>query len=411
MTIYRRQPDGTYRAGTPARAAVERSSDVIVSHGVGRSDAPVYLTRAPADAPAAGARDPLALIPVYRAIQLLQTAAMQMPLVVERNGQKLTGSAVPDLIRKPSLELDRSEFVAQCVMSLAMTGELFLRRIRVGGAIVELRVLDPNAVTVTRHEKTRAVTYHVAGEKLTTDDVDYQTLMRRPGQLRGWGPIQAARSELGSQADIRDYASRWFQGSGIPQALLRSDQPLTADEAQGYRDQWNGYDREAGTFRDRDGSNPSGVRVLGKGLDFQPLFLNPSDAQWLDVRQFNVTDVARLFGVPSTLMLVALEGNSMTYSNVEQEWLAFVRFTLMGYLRRIEEALTHLAPLGQTVRFNLDALLRSDTSTRYSSYETAIRSGWMTPDEARAHEDLPPLTPYQRDQVAAANGAQKQEVR
>lgn len=401
MTIYRRQADGSYSVAgsgaSPAAGPALRSEVVTADRGT-----PVYLTRSPAPARPAGDRDPLALIPVYRAVQLMQTAAMQIPLVVERQGRKLTGTNVPALIRRPSLETDRSDFIAQCVMSLMLTGELFLQRIRAGAEIIELRIIDPAFVTVTRDDKTRVLTYHYAGRKWSSDDFDHQVMTRRPNALRGFGPLQAARTELGAQADVRDYAGNWFTDTGQPDGLLRSDQPLTADEAQRYRDQWNYYDRETGTFHDRDGSNPANVRVLGKGLDFEPLFLNPADAQWLEVRKFNVTDVARLFGVPSSLLLVSLDGNSLTYSNVEQEWLAFTRFTLMAYLRRIEESLTKLAPAGQTVRFNLEALLRSDTKTRYESYRVGIDAGWLHPDEARAHEDLPPLTDEQREQIAAA---------
>lgn len=409
MTIYRKQTDGTYTVQSVGAPATPSRSAAAAVPARQRADAapvdrhtPVYLTRVRYAGPARD-DDPLALIPVYRAIQVLTTAALQLPLVVERGGRKLTGPELPALIRKPSLEMDRSEFISQCVMSLALTGELFLQRIRMGAEIVEVRILDPNTVTVTRDERTRVKTFHIDGKKYTEDDVDHQALMRRPGALRGFGPIQAARTEVTAQADVRDYAGNWFRDSGHPSGILKTDQPLSPDEALRFRDQWNHYDRDKETFTDQDGSNPSRIRTLGKGLDYTPLFLNPKDAQWLEVRKFNVTDMARLFGVPSSLMLVSLDGNSLTYSNVEQEWLAFIRFTAMAYLRKIEEALSHLTPLGQVVRFNIDALLRSDTNTRYQSYESGIRSGWMDPDEARAHEDLPPLTEAQRARIAAAN--------
>ena len=81
----------------------------------------------------------------------------------------------------------------------------------------------------------------------------------------------------------------------------------------------------------------------------------------------------------------------MTYSNVEQDWLGFVRFTLTKYLRKIEEALTTFTPRGQTVRFQISALLRSDTLTRYQAHQIALNAGFMTLNEIRAIESLPPL--------------------
>ena len=98
-------------------------------------------------------------------------------------------------------------------------------------------------------------------------------------------------------------------------------------------------------------------------------------------------------------MLVSLDGNSMTYSNVEQEWLAFVRFTLMQYLRKIEEALTEISPLGQTIRFDLEVLLRSDTKSRYDAHRVALDAGFLTVDEVRAIEGRAPLTDEQRAEI------------
>ena len=83
----------------------------------------------------------------------------------------------------------------------------------------------------------------------------------------------------------------------------------------------------------------------------------------------------------------------MTYSNVEQDWISFTRFSLMAYLRPLEEALSDVAARGQDVRFNLDALLRSDTKTRYDAYAVALANGFMTVDEVRALENRDPITP------------------
>ena len=116
--------------------------------------------------------------------------------------------------------------------------------------------------------------------------------------------------------------------------------------------------------------------------------LKPADAQWLEVQQFGVTGIARLFGIPATLMLAAIEGTSMTYTNVEQEWIGYVRFTLMTYLREIEDAFSAVLPTGQTARFNVEGLLRTDTKTRYEAHEIAIRAGFMSPDEVRRIEKL-----------------------
>src|SRR5699024_7486663 len=121
---------------------------------------------------------------------------------------------------------------------------------------------------------------------------------------------------------------------------------------------------------------------------YSPILLNPADAQFLENQQFTVTQIARLFGIPASLMLAVVEGGSQSYANVEQDWIAYIRFSLMSYLREIEEAFTKLLPNGQTARFNIETLLRADTKTRYEAHEIAIRAGFMKPEEVREIEGL-----------------------
>lgn len=335
----------------------------------------------------------IGLIPVYRALQILTTSAGQLSLNVERGGQRITGR-IPGLARRPDPDLDRSDWIEQAVLSLALDGNLFLRKIRnPDGSVAAARILPPAEVLITRDPKTRAIRYHYRGETLTTADVQHQTLMRLPGRDRGIGPIQASRREIGGAADVRDYAANWFHGTGQPTGVLTVQKAQSKDDAKEARDRWN----EAAA----DPTNATGIRVIGSGTTYEPLLLNPEDAQWLEVRKFTVTDLARLFGIPSALMLVSLDGNSLTYSNVEQEWLAFSRFTLMQYVRKLEEALTELSPAGQTIRFDLEVLLRSDTGTRYAAHRTAIEAGFLTVDEVREIEGRPPLTDAQREEIAA----------
>lgn len=126
------------------------------------------------------------------------------------------------------------------------------------------------------------------------------------------------------------------------------------------------------------------MRVLGAGFKYDALQIKPADLQFLETQQFNTTQIARLFGTPASLMLAVVEGNSQSYSNVEQDWIAFTRFTLMAYLREIEEALSSVIPYGNTVRFNVDALHRSDTLTRYQAHQVGIDAGFLTIPEVRA---------------------------
>lgn len=336
---------------------------------------------------------------VYRAAQILATAAAQLPLTVERNGQTLPRGEVPALIRRPNVDMSRSDFIEQVILSLVLHGNAYLLKHQSAGDVVSLDVLNPAHVYVEQDPETRRVKYHYQGRAYTASQVQHLRLLPIPGHVLGFGPIQAAQASATTVLEMRDYMSRWFTETGQPNGILTSDQVLSAADASLHRNAWNGLDAE-GEPLDR-AANPTGIRVLGKGLTYSPILISPKDALWLDAQSWSVLEVARVFGVPSSLMLAALEGNSQTYSNVEQDWLAFVRFTLLGYLRKIEEALTDFTVRGQTVRFNIEGLLRSDTKTRYEAHKTALEAGFMTVNEVRQIEGMTPLNDPEADTAKA----------
>lgn len=340
-------------------------------------DAPLSLSQA-------------AVIPsVYRALQIITGSASQLPLDVERGGHVLTGRDVPSFIRRPNLDLSRSEFIGQLVTALATTGNAYIYR--EGGAAksetANLVPLAPHLVTPWKDDNGKD-RYNYDGHTYGRDRIIHLRLLTLPGSIRGIGPIQAAQATMSSTSAMRSYAAQWWD-HGHPSGILTTETPLNGDEARRYRNAWN--------YLDEDGqplpasANPSRIRVLGKGLKYEPLLISPKDALWLEAQAFDTLEIARVFGVPASLMLTTPDGGSMTYANVEQEWLGFVRFTLMSYLRAIEEALTDLTANGQVVRFNIEGLLRADTSSRYAAHAQAIDAGFMTIDEIRAIEHLPPL--------------------
>lgn len=370
---------------------IETRADVI-------TPAPVHDVYLPVDDRRAGepVSEALGLIPVYRALQLLTTAAGQLPIEQVRGNRVVTGKGVTPVVTRPDPTSDRTAWIEQAVMSLATDGNLFLKGTPApNGQWLSVEVLPPREVTVMRDPKTEKVEYVYKGAKLPASEIQHRKFMSAPGSLRGLGPIQAARNEISGAVDVRDYATGWFNASGQPAGLITGKSIDSAEKATATKDYWN----KAAA----DPNNPTNVRVIAGELSYTPLLLNPKDAQWLEVRKFSVTDIARLFGIPSALMLVSLDGNSLTYSNVEQEWLAFTRFTLMGYLRKIEEALSYFTPIGSKARFNLEGLLRSDTKSRYETYAAGIAAGFLTPDEARAKENLEPLTDTQIDQIKQVN--------
>lgn len=329
------------------------------------------------------------LVAVYRAIFVITTAASQLSLDVERSGIKLTGAQVPSYIRRPSLRMSRSDFIEALVMSLATTGNAYLRKITgPEGQILDLDPLNPHECLATIDPKTGIKTVWYRGVEYQANEIQHLAFMTLPGSPSGLGPIQAAQVDLSAAKQIRDYAARWFTETGQPAGILSTEQKdVTPEHLKAMRNAWNYMDPD-GTPQDPS-ENPSRVRVLSGGMTYSPIFISPKDAQWIEARQYTTLEAARLFGIPAPLMLAAVEGNAQTYSNVEQEWIAFTRFTLTAYLRKIEEALSALAPNGQTVRFNIESLLRSDTKSRYEAHQIAITMGLYSAEYARQVEGIP----------------------
>lgn len=325
-----------------------------------------------------GTTDALGLAMVYRAINIHVIAAKQLPLHVYRDGVEIGD---PSFIKQPDLNEHRSAFIEQCIVSLCVNGNAFWEITRdTAGRVVNLTVLNPNEVSIKSNSAGQVTKYLYQDRELKPSMVKHLSLLRVPGQDRGLSPIAAAQKELRGAIDVRDYSASWFSKGGVPNGVLKSDQVLSPDQAIAAKNAWNST---AGALQ--------GVAVLGNGLTYSPIALSPNDAQFIETQNFTVTQIARLFGVPASLMLAGVDGTSMTYTNVEQDWIAYVRFSLMTYLVEIEDAFSSLLPRGQRAKFNLEGLLRTDTKTRYEAHAIALASGFMTVDEVRALENLPPL--------------------
>ena len=324
-------------------------------------------------------REAMTLASTFRSFQILGTAVSQLSLGVWRNDVELD---TPALLRQPdALDPDAAPAMLfeESTTSLAGTGNAYwrLHRVEASAPVLSLEVLP--AAEVTAHpakDNPRRVSHYTHnGRRLERWEVRHLKLLR-VGGLYGLGPIQAAQADLRGALDVRDYATGWFDTSGMPSGVLKTDQRLNGEDAAEYREQWH--------------ETPAGrVRVLGAGLAFEPFMLKPADAQWLENQKFSVTQIARLMGIPATYLLAAIDGSSMNYTNQEQVDIAFVRYTLMAYLREIELAFSSVLPRGQQARFKVDALLRTDTKTRMETYEIGLRAGIYSLPWVQRTEGLP----------------------
>jgi HK97 family phage portal protein len=231
-------------------------------------------------------------------------------------------------------------------------GRWFVDDVDVDGAPIEL---DPRELIVVRN-------------------------LTRPGRDRGLGVIQAHAFDLGFYANVRAYADNTFQ-RGVPNGYLKSTKPdLDAAQAAKLKRSWMAA----------HGSTRKSIAVLNATTDFTPLELDPQTTQLLDLFRLQAWQVALMFGVPPSKLGITM-GQSNTYSNIESEGVAFVTDSLLPIARKFEAAIDTVLPLGTTLKIDFRQLMRGDTTTRYEAYSVGIAAGFLTVDEVRDAEDLPPL--------------------
>lgn len=316
----------------------------------------------------------LTLPAVYRAIQIIAGMAAQLQLISIKAGATL--DPLPSLVTQPDPWRSLSSFLERVVVGMATDGNAFLLKHRGPiGQVLAVEALDPRLV----FPETRKVNgvklkqYRVVGraEPYQDRDIEHIWMLEVPGMTRGLGPIAACARALGGALDVREYSDAWFKNPDVPSGVLTSDQVLNKPAVEDYKKSW--YAEE-----DIEGVPKYGpkLRVLGHGLSYSPIALKPAEAQWLESSGASVLDVARMFGLPGDYLMAAVEGSSLTYSNLEMIDAQFLRTTLFPvYLRKIEAAMTNILPNGQTAKFLTEALLRPDAKTRAEIDATYIENG------------------------------------
>ena len=323
----------------------------------------------------------LSLTAVYRAVQIIATPISKMNL---RTFRYATGMEMqienPVLVNKPSLLESRRDFIYQTVVSLALEGNAFwLKSYGSNGQVNDLTLLPGNSVSiqyVNSLDITQGVVYYYMGKKYTQDQMEHLKIFSRAGFLRGLSPIETCNRDIASALDLRDYAANWFSAAGVPTGILTTNQMLNPADAEAVTATWHNKQQNRQ------------VAVLGNGFDYKAISLSPRDALFTDIQEQAVRNIARLFGIPSRLLLTSVPGSSDTYTNVQDENQVFYRHTLMAYTDAITDALSSCLPRGTRVEFDFEHLFKADVAARYDYYKTGIDAGFLTVEEVRLKEGL-----------------------
>lgn len=283
------------------------------------------------------------------------------------------------------------EFKEMMTAHAVLRGHSFAQIVtRMDGEIEMLVPLHPGRISVIERERDEETVYRYQpkrGEpREFRRDQLFKILAHSTDGWLGRSPVDIARDAIGLAVATEEFGARFFASGTAQKGVLTHPQKLSPDAKKNLKQSWQ--EMNAGLR----GSH--GVAVLDEGLTWTQIGMRLDDAQYLETRKFQVTEIARLFRVPPH-MIADLERS--TFSNIEHQGQEFVTYSLSPWLVRWEQAIWRdlltepEQDAGIFAEYHINSLLRGDTAARFNAYNVAINSGWMTRNEARVSENRNPL--------------------
>ena len=357
-------------------------------------------------------RSAMQMTAVYACVRILSEAIAGLPLHLYRykpDGGKEKAIDHPlylILHDEPNPEMSSFVFRETLMTHLLLFGNAYAQVIRNGrGEVIALYPLMPNRMSVERDENGRLYyqyfkTSDEAGGRNESVVLRPYDVLHIPGLgfdgLVGYSPIAMAKNAIGLSMATEEFGSKFFANGAAPSGVL--EHPSTIKDPQRVREAWQ---------RQFGGSQNSGkIAVLEEGMKYTPISIAPEQAQFLETRKFQINEIARIFRVPPH-MLADLEKSS--FSNIEQQSLEFVKYTLDPWVIRWEQSLQKALLLpGEKgkyfIKLNVDGLMRGDYQSRMNGYSIGRQNGWLSANDIREMEDMNPLSDEEGGNLYLING-------
>lgn len=352
---------------------------------------------------------------VYACVRILAEAVASLPLHVyeyqDDGGKKL----VHDhplyylLHDEPNPEMTSFVFRETLMSHLLIWGNAYAQIIRDGaGRVLGLYPLLPDKMEVQRDDKGNIYyvysrnsdenpTFKEYGNiKLKAEDVLHIPGLGFDG-LIGYSPIAMAKNAVGMTLACEEYGASFFANGANPGGVL--EHPGVLKDPSKVRESWNSVYRGV--------SNAHKIAVLEEGMKYQQIGIPPEEAQFLETRKFQINEIARLYRIPPH-MVGDLDKSS--FSNIEQQSLEFVKYTLDPWVIRWEQSLQRsLLLLGEKgkyfIKLNVDGLLRGDYQSRMNGYAVGRQNGWFSANDIREMENMNPIPDEEGGNLYLINGA------
>ena len=358
-------------------------------------------------------RSAMQMTAVYSCVRILAEAVAGLPLHVYRytkDGGKEKAIDHPLYLLlhdEPNPEMSSFVFRETLMTHLLLWGNAYAQIIRNGkNEIVALYPLMPNKMTVDRDENGQLYYTYYRGNDEAIKNKELAVTLRPsdvlhiPGLgfdgLVGYSPIAMAKNAIGMAIACEEYGAKFFANGAAPGGVL--EHPGTIKDPQRVRESWQS------TFGGSGNANK--IAVLEEGMKYTPIGISPEQAQFLETRKFQINEIARIFRVPPH-MVGDLEKSS--FSNIEQQSLEFVKYTLDPWVIRWEQSIMRSLLLQEEksdyfVKFNLEGLLRGDYQSRMNGYAIARQNGWMSANDIRELENLDRIPEEEGGDLYLING-------
>ena len=357
-------------------------------------------------------RSAMQMTAVYSCVRILSEAIAGLPLHIYRYGedgskQKALAHPLYTLLHdEPNPEMSSFVFRETLMTHLLLWGNAYAQILRNGkGDVIALYPLMPNKMTVDRDDEGHLYySYQRSNDEALKPNsrviLSPHEVLHIPGLgfdgLVGYSPIAMAKNAIGLAIATEEYGAKFFANGAAPSGVL--EHPGTIKDPSRVREAWQSQ---------FGGSSNSGkVAVLEEGMKYTPISISPEQAQFLETRKFQINEIARIFRVPPH-MVGDLEKSS--FSNIEQQSLEFVKYTLDPWVVRWEQSIMRglLSPDEKKqyfAKFNVDGLLRGDYQSRMNGYAVGRQNGWMSANDIRELENMDRIPAEEGGDLYLING-------
>ena len=325
---------------------------------------------------------------VYACVRILAETIASLPLhtyrYTDRGKEKSIDHNLYYLLHEaPNPEMTSFVFRETLMGHLLLWGNAYAQIIRDGrGKVISIYPLMPDKMEVNRDNMGEI--YYIYNKDAQRYLLRGDEVLHIPGLgfdgLIGYSPIAMAKNAIGMAIATEEYGAKFFANGANPGGVL--EHPGVVKDPARVRESWNSVYQGS--------TNAHRVAVLEEGMKFQSIGVPPEQAQFLETRKFQINEIARIFRIPPH-MIGDLEKSS--FSNIEQQSLEFVIYTLDPWVVRWEQAMQRALLLlteksEYFIKFNVDGLLRGDYQSRMNGYAVGRQNGWLSSNDIRELENL-----------------------